>query len=90
MEELGLGPNGALLYCMEFLLQNLDWLQDELEQFGDDDYLILDTPGRSATKCFATDVLVYLLAFRRPDRTIDTHSCAETDSGCHRWMGLCR
>ena len=26
MEELKLGPNGALIYCMEYLLLNLDWL----------------------------------------------------------------
>lgn len=46
MEELGLGPNGALLYCMEYLLENLDWLHNELEQFGDDDYILLDCPGQ--------------------------------------------
>ena len=32
MEELGLGPNGALIYCMEYLLQNMDWLEDELDK----------------------------------------------------------
>jgi hypothetical protein len=26
MEEMELGPNGGLLYCMEYLLQNQDWL----------------------------------------------------------------
>jgi hypothetical protein len=26
MEEMELGPNGGLLYCMEYLLQNLSWL----------------------------------------------------------------
>lgn len=46
MEELNLGPNGALVYCMEYLLNNMDWLQDELETFGDDQYLILDCPGQ--------------------------------------------
>ena len=46
MEELGLGPNGGLIYCMEYLLQNLDWLQDQLDAFGDDEYLILDCPGQ--------------------------------------------
>ena len=46
MEELQLGPNGALLYCMEYLLENLDWLHDELEQLGDDDYILLDCPGQ--------------------------------------------
>jgi len=46
MEELNLGPNGALVYCMEYLLNNTDWLQDELDNFGDDEYLILDCPGQ--------------------------------------------
>jgi GTPase SAR1 family protein len=46
MEELGLGPNGGLIYCMEYLLNNLDWLHDHLEEFGDDEYLILDCPGQ--------------------------------------------
>ena len=26
MEELELGPNGALMYAMEYLLENLEWL----------------------------------------------------------------
>ena len=42
MEELGLGPNGSLMYCMEYLLENIDWLEDELDKFDDDEYLILD------------------------------------------------
>jgi hypothetical protein len=46
MEELDLGPNGGLVYCMEYLLSNLDWLQDHLDSFGDDEYLILDCPGQ--------------------------------------------
>jgi GTPase SAR1 family protein len=46
MEELGLGPNGALIYCMEYLLQNMDWLEDELDKFDDDEYLVLDCPGQ--------------------------------------------
>jgi GPN-loop GTPase len=46
MTELELGPNGALLYCMEYLLDNLDWLYDELESMHDDDYLLLDCPGQ--------------------------------------------
>ena len=46
MEELGLGPNGALVYCMEYLTENLDWLRDELDNFDDDEYLLLDCPGQ--------------------------------------------
>jgi GPN-loop GTPase len=47
MQELGLGPNGALVYAMEFLAENLSsWFHDELEQLDDDEYLLLDCPGQ--------------------------------------------
>ena len=29
-QELGLGPNGGLLYCMDYLEKNMDWLQKAL------------------------------------------------------------
>jgi GTPase SAR1 family protein len=29
-QELGLGPNGGLVYCLEYLEQNLDWLAERL------------------------------------------------------------
>lgn len=44
--ELSMGPNGSLVYCMEFLLENIDWLEDKLESFVDNDYLIFDLPGQ--------------------------------------------
>ena len=28
--ELGLGPNGGLVYCLDYLAQNLDWLEAAL------------------------------------------------------------
>ncbi|OCF36402.1 ATP(GTP)-binding protein Fet5 [Kwoniella heveanensis CBS 569] len=45
MEELEFGPNGGLIYCFEYLLNNLDWLEDELGSY-EDDYLIIDCPGQ--------------------------------------------
>ncbi|ETS60924.1 gpn-loop gtpase 3 like protein [Moesziomyces aphidis] len=45
MEEMNLGPNGGLIYCFEYLLDNLDWLDDELGEFNDD-YIIIDCPGQ--------------------------------------------
>ncbi|KAI8579391.1 hypothetical protein K450DRAFT_241895 [Umbelopsis ramanniana AG] len=45
MEELDYGPNGGLIYCLEFLLNNLDWLEEELGDY-EDDYLIFDCPGQ--------------------------------------------
>ncbi|KAH3902057.1 GPN-loop GTPase 3 homolog AGL117C [Saccharomycodes ludwigii] len=45
MEELDLGPNGGLVYCFEYLLQNLDWLDEEIGDYNDE-YLIFDCPGQ--------------------------------------------
>lgn len=45
-DELLLGPNGALVYCMEYLLQNLSWLEDKLDNFIDNDYVVFDFPGQ--------------------------------------------
>ncbi|KAI9096421.1 GPN-loop GTPase [Phlyctochytrium arcticum] len=44
-EELGYGPNGGLIYCLEFLTNNLDFLEEELGEH-EDDYLIIDCPGQ--------------------------------------------
>ncbi|PFH51450.1 hypothetical protein AMATHDRAFT_3104 [Amanita thiersii Skay4041] len=45
MGELGYGPNGGLVYCFEYLLENMDWLEEELGEY-DEDYLIIDCPGQ--------------------------------------------
>lgn len=45
MKELELGPNGGLVYCMEYLVQNIQWLADQIQDF-DDDYIIFDCPGQ--------------------------------------------
>ncbi len=45
MSELELGPNGGLVYCMEYLQQNLSWLNEQVQDFSDD-YLIIDCPGQ--------------------------------------------
>ncbi|KAL7411752.1 ATP-binding protein Fet5 [Mrakia frigida] len=45
MEEMEFGPNGGLIYCFEYLLNNLDWLEEELGSY-EDEYLIIDCPGQ--------------------------------------------
>lgn len=45
MTELELGPNGGLIYCMEYLEKNLDWLKDKLEGLKGK-YLLFDLPGQ--------------------------------------------
>lgn len=45
--EFQLGPNGAMVYCMEYLEANLDWLQEQLQRFESENYYFLfDSPGQ--------------------------------------------
>lgn len=46
MEEVGLGPNGGLIYCFEFLMENLDWLTEALDNLTEDYLIIFDMPGQ--------------------------------------------
>lgn len=45
MEQFGLGPNGALKYCMQTLSSNLKWLEKRLKKFRSH-YVIIDMPGQ--------------------------------------------
>ena len=45
MKLLSLGPNGALLYCIEYLEKNFDWLVGKLDKYKDY-YLLFDCPGQ--------------------------------------------
>jgi len=49
-ENIPLGPNGGLVYCLEYLERNLSWLDDEIGDF-DDDYFIFDLPGQIELYC---------------------------------------
>ncbi|KAI0541594.1 GPN-loop GTPase 3 like protein [Xylaria digitata] len=46
MEEMGLGPNGGLIYCFEFLMENLDFLTDALDSLTEEYLIIFDMPGQ--------------------------------------------
>lgn len=56
-EELHYGPNGGLVFCLEYLIENQDWLKQQLcggtddddaaiDNDPDDDYIIFDMPGQ--------------------------------------------
>lgn len=56
MTAHSLGPNGAMLYCLEYLEANIDWLEGELERVleeggwvgskREEAFFIFDTPGQ--------------------------------------------
>ena len=45
MREDGLGPNGGVLYALEELEHNIEWLEKELGKLGED-YVLFDCPGQ--------------------------------------------
>lgn len=44
-EDLQFGPNGGLVFCIEYLLENSDWLRDKMGE-QEDDYILFDCPGQ--------------------------------------------
>uniref|UniRef100_A0A5K3EX32 GPN-loop GTPase 2 n=1 Tax=Mesocestoides corti TaxID=53468 RepID=A0A5K3EX32_MESCO len=54
MQALDLGPNGGLIYCMEYLYVNRQWLTDHLRRLRNESaktYLIFDCPGQVELYC---------------------------------------
>ena len=51
-EEIKLGPNGGLVFCWEYLMNNTDWLEEQVNGGGEDgceideDYILFDCPGQ--------------------------------------------
>lgn len=44
-DDTRLGPNGGVLYALEELDENVDWLEHRLGSLGDD-YVLFDCPGQ--------------------------------------------
>ncbi|KPI38940.1 GPN-loop GTPase 2 [Cyphellophora attinorum] len=45
MKDDELGPNGGVLYALEEVEHNMEWLKEELGQLGED-YVLFDCPGQ--------------------------------------------
>ena len=46
MKKKKLGPNGALIYCMEYLYDNIEFLTEYFDNKGDNYYYLIDCPGQ--------------------------------------------
>ncbi|KAI1882429.1 hypothetical protein AGOR_G00250610 [Albula goreensis] len=44
-DSLRFGPNGGLVFCMEYFANNFDWLEECLGHV-EDDYILFDCPGQ--------------------------------------------
>ena len=45
MEEMKLGPNGSLVFCMNYFWENIDWFFEQMEGVLEHDYILFDCPG---------------------------------------------
>ena len=45
INKMKLGPNGGLLYCMEFLEKNIEWLHTKINA-SKSNYFLFDCPGQ--------------------------------------------
>ena len=46
MDSMRLGPNGGLLYAVQFVRTNLAWLDTQLAAVDQGAYLMFDCPGQ--------------------------------------------
>ncbi|KAJ1667663.1 hypothetical protein IW140_001280 [Coemansia sp. RSA 1813] len=47
MDAYQLGPNGGMVYCIEYLERNIEWLLEKLRPYADNEYyIIFDCPGQ--------------------------------------------
>eukprot|EP00466_Bigelowiella_natans_P003485 jgi/Bigna1/38072/e_gw1.23.62.1 len=83
MEELELGPNGALIYCMEYLEKNIGWLKKAIDKL-EGKYLIFDFPGQVElfTQHRACKKLAYVMTHDWNYRLcavhlVDAHHCTD-------------
>ncbi|XP_069751598.1 GPN-loop GTPase 2 [Narcine bancroftii] len=82
MDGLGLGPNGGLIYCMEYLEANLDWLQEKMEEFKDC-YFLFDCPGQVELythNCSMRNILAQLSKWNfrlTAVHLVDSHYCTD-------------
>lgn len=75
MEEMGLGPNGGLVYCFEFLLENLDFLSEALDGLTEEYLIILDMPGQIELYTHIP-ILPALVKFLSQPGALDMRLCA--------------
>lgn len=82
MDATKLGPNGGLIYCMEYLEKNIDWLQSELaKQKGK--YLLFDFPGQVELYTHYKCVRNILAQLQKWDyrlvsvHLVDSHYCSD-------------
>jgi hypothetical protein len=74
-DEMRWGPNGGLIYCFEFLMQNLDFLTEKLDSLTEEYLIIFDMPGQIELYTHIP-VLPTLIKFLTQPGALDIRLCA--------------
>ncbi|GAB1600235.1 GPN-loop GTPase 2-like [Argonauta hians] len=83
MESLKLGPNGGLIYCMEYLDKNIEWLINRLKDIPKDHYIMFDCPGQVELYSHNSAVHNIVEALQKLDyrlvavHLVDAHYCGD-------------
>uniref|UniRef100_A0A6A7G934 GPN-loop GTPase 2 n=2 Tax=Hirondellea gigas TaxID=1518452 RepID=A0A6A7G934_9CRUS len=83
MEKLNLGPNGGMIYCLEYLEKNLKWLRTKLNALPDKTYLLFDCPGQVELFSNHQSMKNIVRQFQNWDyritavNLVDSHYCAD-------------
>lgn len=84
MDNLSLGPNGGLMYCMEYLETNVEWLSTEINKLPVETYILLDCPGQVELYTHhksmrnVIDLVTQKLDYRLAAvHLVDSHYCTE-------------
>ncbi|KAK4103184.1 hypothetical protein N658DRAFT_303522 [Parathielavia hyrcaniae] len=75
MDEENLGPNGGLIYCFEFLMENLDFLTEGLDSVTEEYLIIFDMPGQIELYTHVP-VVPTLIKFLTQPGALDIRLCA--------------
>lgn len=75
MEEMGLGPNGGLIFCFEFLMKEPDFLTQALESLTEEYLIIFDMPGQIELYTHVPEVPELIRFLTRPG-ALDFRLCA--------------
>lgn len=82
MQQFDLGPNGALMYCMEVLEKNMDWLLQRIEK-DDYNYFLFDCPGQTELYTHHNSIKNIMQTLEQNGmrlcvvNLIDSHYCSE-------------
>ncbi|CAO3642581.1 unnamed protein product [Cunninghamella blakesleeana] len=82
MNDLKLGPNGGIMFCVEYLLTNMDWLLEKLDELKDH-YIIFDFPGQVELFTHHNSVKEILNQLEKHDfrlvavHLVDAHYCTD-------------